>query len=59
MCIHLGHNDRLIAFAFERSSQPLFAHAFVIFPGIVEEVDAVVQRLRNHVVHFTLSRRRA
>ena len=53
---HLGHHDRLVALSFERCAHPFLAHALVILPGVIEEVDAVVHGLGNHVVDDLLTR---
>ena len=51
----LGHHDCLIPLALERRAQALFAGALVVLPRVVEEVDSMVQGLRNHTVDFRLS----
>jgi hypothetical protein len=56
---HLGHHDRLIALALERCPHALLAHALVVLPGVVKEVDAVVEGLRDHGVDLFLSGYRA
>ena len=38
----LGHHESAVALALQRVAEPLFAHAVVIFPGVVEEIDAGV-----------------
>ena len=54
----LGHDDGLVAFAFEGVPTTFFALAFVVLPGVIEEVDAVVEGLGDHVVDFVLAERR-
>src|SRR5579884_4089175 len=41
---HFGHEHHVVALALERVSDPFFALAVVIFPGVVEEVDAGIER---------------
>jgi hypothetical protein len=55
MCTNLGHDDRLVAFTLECGAHPLFAHAPVILPRVVKEVDAVIDCLGDHLVDFQLT----
>ena len=43
----LGHQEDLVAPALEGLAHPLFALAVVVLPGVVEEVDAGIDRLVN------------
>ena len=56
---NLGHNDSLVTFSLERRAHPLFAHAAVIFPCVIEEVYPVVEGLGDHVIELFLAGRRA
>jgi hypothetical protein len=38
-----GHDERLIAFPFQCLADAVFTEAVVIFPGVVEKCDAVVE----------------
>src|SRR6202022_15112 len=49
-----AHDDDVISFAFEGYAKLLFAEASVKLPGIVEDVDAVVDGFGNHIVHLGL-----
>lgn len=51
-----AHHDDVVSFAFEGDAELLFAEAFVKLPGIVEDVDAVVDGFANHIVHLSLVR---
>jgi hypothetical protein len=49
-----AHHDDFVSFAFEGDAKLLFAEASMKLPGIVENVDAVVDGFRNHIVHLSL-----
>ena len=42
---HLGHEEDPVAPAFESLAHPVFTLAVVVFPGIIEEIHARVDRL--------------
>jgi hypothetical protein len=48
------HHDDLISFALEGDTKLLFAEPSVKLPRIVEDVDAVVDGLGNHIIHLSL-----
>jgi hypothetical protein len=48
------HHDDFFSSAFESDTKLLFAEASVKLPGIVENVDAVVDGFGNHIVHLSL-----
>jgi hypothetical protein len=50
----LGHDDHLIALAFERLADADLAVAVVIFPGVVEKIHAGIDGERNDLIHFLL-----
>src|ERR1019366_1467417 len=54
-----GHDDGLLAFALQRGPHDLFAVSVVVFPSVVEEVDACVHGAGDNVVHFLQVLRRA
>jgi hypothetical protein len=49
-----AHHDDFVSFAFESDSKLLFAEASMKLPGIVENVDPVVDGFGNHIVHLSL-----
>jgi len=49
-----AHDDDFVSFAFKGDAKLLFAEASVKLPGIVEDVDAVVDGFGNHIVHLSL-----
>ena len=49
-----AHHDNFVSFALEGDAKPLFAQTSMKLPGIVENVDSVVDGLGNHIVHLTL-----
>ena len=49
-----AHDDDVVSFAFEGDAKLLFAKAPVKLPGVVEDVDAVVDGLGYHIVHLRL-----
>jgi hypothetical protein len=49
-----AHNDDTVSSSSESDAKPLFAEPIEIFPGIVEDVDAMVRRFGNHIVDFSL-----
>jgi hypothetical protein len=49
-----AHNDDAVSSASEGNAKALFAEPIKIFPGIVEDVDAMVRRFGDHIVDFTL-----
>src|ERR1700691_1928012 len=51
----LRHNDGAVPLALERATQPLLAQALMIFPGIVEEVDAGIQSLIDNLGGFSIA----
>jgi len=46
----LRHNQDLIALALQRFSEAFFAQAVVIFPGVVEEINAMMDRLGHDFI---------
>src|ERR1700676_611839 len=55
----LRHHDGAVPPALECATQPLLAQALMIFPGIVEEVHAGIQRLIYDLGGFSLAVHRA
>ena len=49
-----AHDDNVLSHALESEAKLLFAEASVKLPGIVEDVDAMVDGFGNHTVHFSL-----
>src|SRR5258708_2871618 len=49
-----AHNDGLVSPSLESNAKTLFTETAEIFPCIVKDVDAVVDRSGNHVVDFSL-----
>ena len=45
----------LVALALEGDAEALFAQRLVILPGVIEEVDAVIERLGDHVIDDVLA----
>jgi hypothetical protein len=54
-----AHDDDVVSFSFDANAKLLFAEAFVKLPGIVEDIDAVVDGFGDHVVHLSLIRNSA
>src|ERR1700748_3275790 len=55
----LGHDNSPVALPLEGDAQAFLASPTVVFPCVVEEVDAVVESLRDHVVDLRLPGNRA
>ena len=51
-----AHDDDFFSFAFEGEAKLLFTETTVKHPGIVEDIDAVVDGFGNHIVHLSLIR---
>jgi hypothetical protein len=49
-----AHHDDFVSFAFEGDAKLLFAESSMKLPGIIENVDAVIDRFGNHIVHLSL-----
>jgi hypothetical protein len=49
-----AHDDDVISFAFEGGAKLLFAESLAKLPGVVEDVDAVVDGFGDHIVHLSL-----
>ena len=49
-----SHDESPIAFAAQGGAQAFFAEAVVIIPGVVEEIDAGVERAGDEFVRFLL-----
>src|ERR1700741_1549006 len=56
---YLGHEHDLVALTGEGTAEPFFALATVILPGVVEEIDAVIDSLRDDVVGILEAVRRS
>src|SRR5579863_4642679 len=54
MCADLGHENHFFSAAAERFAHPLFALAVVILPGVIEEIDAVIERVSYDLIGFIL-----
>ena len=53
--IELGHQKGLPAVAvFKRLSHSFFAHAFVVVPAVIEEVDSLIERRTDDVYGLRL-----
>src|SRR6202020_2014985 len=59
MRTHLRHHHRAVPLALECATQPFLAQALMIFPGVIEEVDAGIQRLIDNLRRLRIAVRGA
>ncbi len=49
MRAYLRHHKRLVPFALQRRAQPFFTYTVVVFPAVIEKIDACIQRSRHQL----------
>src|SRR5712664_465458 len=51
---HLRHHESFVALPFQCRSQSFFAYAVVVFPAVIEKIDASIQCSRHQVCRFLI-----